>query len=105
MHESSCGWKRQLRAWSLDACSTLCPQARALPVRAFACPRQAAENLVDAVHLRPGTRAERGWGMGHVTLWCGICSDQDHRDTVFYEPPHDLRHSGPLSGWMTRPDA
>ena len=42
--------------------------------------------------------------MGHVTLWCGTCSDQDHRDTVFYEPPHDLGHRGLLSGWMARPD-
>jgi hypothetical protein len=33
-----------------------------------------------------------------------MCSDQDHRDTVFYEPPHDLGHR-PVSGWMTRPDA
>jgi hypothetical protein len=41
--------------------------------------------------------------MGHLTLWCGTCSDQDHRDTMFYEPPHDLGHR-PLSGWMTRPD-
>ena len=49
-------------------------------------------------------RAEHGQGMGHVTLWCGMCSDQDHRDTVFYEPPHDLGHRA-LSGWMTRPDA
>jgi hypothetical protein len=50
-------------------------------------------------------RAEHGRGMGHVTLWCGVCSDQDHRDTVFYEPPHDLGHRGLLSGWMARPDA
>ena len=49
-------------------------------------------------------RARHGWGMGHVTLWCGVCSDQEHRDTVFYEPPHDLGLR-PLNGWMTRPDA
>ena len=49
-------------------------------------------------------RAEHGRGMGHLTLWCGMCSDQDHRDTVFYEPPHDLGHR-PLRGWMARPDA
>jgi hypothetical protein len=48
--------------------------------------------------------AEHGQGMGHVTLRCGMCSDQDHRDTVFCEPPHDLGHR-PVSGWMTRPDA
>jgi hypothetical protein len=49
-------------------------------------------------------RAEHGLGMGHVTLWCGMCSDQDHRDTMFYEPPHDLGHQ-PVTGWMPRPDA
>jgi len=48
--------------------------------------------------------AERGRGMGHVTLWCGACSDQDHRDTRFYEPPHQVGHNRPLSGWATRPD-
>jgi hypothetical protein len=48
--------------------------------------------------------AERGRGMGHVTLWCGTCSDQDHRDTRFYEPPHHVGHNRPLSGWATRPD-
>jgi hypothetical protein len=35
--------------------------------------------------------AERGRGMGHVTLWCGKCSDQDRRDTRFYEPPRRAR--------------
>src|SRR5260370_3769194 len=49
--------------------------------------------------------AERGRDMGHVTLWCGTCSEQDHRDTRFYEPPHEVGHNRPLSGWMTRPDA
>jgi hypothetical protein len=49
--------------------------------------------------------AERGRGMGHVTLWCGTCSDEDHRDTRFYEPPHQVGHNRPLSGWVTRPDA
>ncbi len=24
--------------------------------------------------------------MGHLTLWCGTCSAEDHRDTRFYEP-------------------
>ncbi len=47
--------------------------------------------------------AERGRGMGHVTLWCQACSDQDHRDTRFFEPPHDPGHNRPLSGWVTRP--
>ena len=43
--------------------------------------------------------------MGHVTLWCGTCSAEDHRDTRFYEPPHQVGHNRPLSGWMTQPDA
>src|SRR6266568_3208583 len=44
-------------------------------------------------------------GMGHITLWCGACSAEDHRDTVFYEPPHELGHDDLPRGWMTRPDA
>ncbi len=48
--------------------------------------------------------AEHGRGMGHATVWCLACSDQDHRDTTFYEPPHDTGHR-PISGWATRPDA
>ena len=46
----------------------------------------------------------QGRGMGHMTLWCGTCCDQDHRDTRFYEPPHQAGYNGPVSGWMTRPD-
>jgi len=42
--------------------------------------------------------------MGHLTLWCGTCSAEDHRDTRFYEPPHQVGYSGPVSGWMTQPD-
>lgn len=54
----------------------------------------------------PAREAERqGRGMGHVTLWCGACSAEDHRDTRFYEPPHEAGHNHPLSGWVTRPDA
>ena len=43
--------------------------------------------------------------MGHLTLWCGTCSTEDHRDTRFYEPPHQVGYSGPVCGWMTRPVA
>ena len=47
--------------------------------------------------------AQRGRGMGHMTLWCGKCSTSDHRSTTFYEPPHQVGHDRPLSGWVTRP--
>ena len=54
----------------------------------------------------PAREAEScGRGMGHLTLWCGMCSAEDHRDTRFYEPPHQVGYSGPVSGWMTRTDA
>ncbi len=39
-------------------------------------------------------------GNGHLTLWCGTCNAEDHRDTRFYEPTT----SGPVSRWMTQPD-
>ena len=35
--------------------------------------------------------------MGHVTLWCEACSTEEHRDTMFYEPPHEAGHNRPLS--------
>jgi hypothetical protein len=40
---------------------------------------------------------ERGRGMGHVMAICNACHAQ-LRQTVFYEPPHDLGQR-PLSGW------
>ena len=40
-----------------------------------------------------------------MTVRCGTCSAEDHRDTTFYEPPHQADHNRPLSGWVTRPDA
>jgi hypothetical protein len=50
--------------------------------------------------------AERqGWGMGRLTLRCGTCRAEDRRDTWFYEPPHQVGYSGPVSGWMPQPDA
>jgi hypothetical protein len=53
----------------------------------------------------PGSRSrEPGPGDGHLTLWCGTCSAQDHRDTRFCEPPHQVGYNGPVSGWMTQPD-
>jgi hypothetical protein len=48
---------------------------------------------------------EQGRGLGHMTVWCGTCSAEDHRDVTFYEPPHQVGHSRPLSGWVTRPVA
>src|SRR5258708_40082488 len=54
----------------------------------------------------PARESERqGREMGHLTLWCGTCSAEDHLDTRFYEPPHQVSYSGPVSGWMTQPDA
>jgi hypothetical protein len=47
--------------------------------------------------------AEHGRGMGHMTLWCEACSTGDRRDTTFYEPPHEVGHTGLLSGWTTAP--
>ena len=43
--------------------------------------------------------AGNGRGMGHMTLWCEVCSEDDHRDTVFYEPPHQLGYGRVVSGW------
>ncbi len=34
-----------------------------------------------------------------MTLWCEACSEDDHRDTGFYEPPHQLGHGRIVSGW------
>lgn len=48
---------------------------------------------------------EQGRGLGHMTVRCGTCSAEDHRDTTYYEPPHQVGHNRPLSGWVTRPDA
>lgn len=47
---------------------------------------------------------EQGRGLGHMTVWCGTCSAEAHRDTRFYEPPHQVGHDRPLSGWVTQPD-
>jgi hypothetical protein len=38
--------------------------------------------------------AARGRGMGHLWVWCGACHEES-RDTVFYEPPHDIAHLDP----------
>ena len=45
--------------------------------------------------------AGRGRGMGHVRVSCNRCHDE-LRQTVFYEPPHDARHS-PLTGRTSSP--
>lgn len=41
--------------------------------------------------------AERNRGMGHVRVQCDVCHDH-HRQTVYFEPPHDRGHR-PLTGW------
>ena len=40
--------------------------------------------------------AERGRGMGHLWILCVACHG-DSRQSMFYEPPHDIKHhaSGP----------
>jgi hypothetical protein len=39
----------------------------------------------------PATEAaEEGRGLGHLVLHCRACED-DRTQTVFYEPPHDIR--------------
>ena len=45
--------------------------------------------------------AERGRGMGHVRVTCNRCDDE-LRQTVFYEPAHDIGHR-PLTGWTSSP--
>jgi hypothetical protein len=34
--------------------------------------------------------------MGHLLVTCGSCH-KDRRESVFYEPPHDIRHLAPGS--------
>jgi len=36
-----------------------------------------------------------------MLVQCNACHDQ-LRQTVYYEPPHDLGHR-PLTGWQTKP--
>jgi hypothetical protein len=40
--------------------------------------------------------AERGLGMGHLWVLCVACH-ADKRESMFYEPPHDIRHRTPGS--------
>jgi hypothetical protein len=48
-------------------------------------------------------RAAQGrGGMGHLWVRCLACSDVGHRETIFYEPPHDTGHQA-VSSWATRP--
>jgi hypothetical protein len=58
-----------------------------------------------AFAARHARRGSKGRGLGHMTVWCGTCNAEDRRDTTFYEPPHQVGHNRPLSGWVTRPDA
>jgi hypothetical protein len=53
----------------------------------------------------PARKAEiQGRGMGYLTLWYGTCSAEDHRDTIFYEPQHEVGHNGLLNDWVMQPD-
>jgi hypothetical protein len=47
--------------------------------------------------------ASRGLGMGHLWILCGTCHG-DRRQSVFYEPPHDIRHHAPRP-WRPAPDS
>jgi hypothetical protein len=38
--------------------------------------------------------AEQGRGIGCRTIWCQAYSDEGHRDTTFYEPPHQATGGG-----------
>lgn len=53
-------------------------------------------SLLPAAYVHPPHYAYR-------TAW--TYSAEDHRDTRFYEPSHQVGYSGPVSGWMTHPDA
>lgn len=35
--------------------------------------------------------SERGPGMGHLWILCDTCHSE-HWETMYYEPPHDVRH-------------
>lgn len=38
--------------------------------------------------------AGEGRGMGHLLISCGLCHEE-HRQSTYYEPPHDIRHREP----------
>jgi len=56
-----------------------------------------------ALRLVAATSAH-AWRSGPCSADCGRGA-QDDRDKGFYEPPHEVGHNRPLSGWATRPDA
>ena len=72
-----------------------------MSVRAFACSGMPQKSSWLPCICDPAREAaERGRDMGYVTLWCGTCSAEDHRDTRFYEPPHEVGHNlwGSITG-------
>ena len=46
--------------------------------------------------------AEDGRGMGHLWVLCGACHG-DKRESMFYEPPHDVRHREPGAWRLAQP--
>jgi hypothetical protein len=46
--------------------------------------------------------AALGVGMGHLWIWCIACDDEG-REAMFYEPPHDIAHREPGAWQPPRP--
>lgn len=67
-------------------------QAGTVPVRSLGGTRKTATHRLDALHLHTSREAnEHGRGMGHLWISCDTCHI-GHWETMYYEPPHDIRH-------------
>jgi len=72
-------------------------RAVARAAAAIATPARKGRRAGQPVHAKP---RDRGRGMGHMTLWCGTCSDQDHRSLTpswtpkFQRPADSVRTEG-----------
>jgi hypothetical protein len=96
----------QLRTLSSDSCTTVLEQAERCLYGYSLAPGMPQRVSWLPCMCGPAREAGRqGRGLGPMTVWCGTCSAENHRDATFYEPPHQVGHSRPLSGWVTRPDA